>query len=35
MSAAGPLVLVVDDDATARRMLDVRMRALGCQVSMA
>jgi DNA-binding NtrC family response regulator len=35
MSAAGPLVLVVDDDATARRMLDVRMRALGCQVAMA
>jgi two-component system, NtrC family, response regulator AtoC len=34
MSAAGPLVLVVDDDATARRMLDVRMRALGCQVAM-
>jgi len=35
MHAAGPLVLVVDDDATARRMLDVRMRALGCQVAMA
>ena len=35
MSAAGPLVLVVDDDPTARRMLDVRMRALGCQVAMA
>jgi DNA-binding NtrC family response regulator len=35
MNAAGPLVLVVDDDATARRMLDVRMRALGCQVAMA
>jgi DNA-binding NtrC family response regulator len=29
------LVLVVDDDPTARRMLDVRMRALGCQVAMA
>ena len=35
MNAAGPLVLVVDDDATARRMLDVRMRGLGCQVAMA
>ena len=35
MTAAGPLVLVVDDDPTARRMLDVRMRALGCQVAMA
>ena len=32
MSSAGPLVLVVDDDPTARRMLDVRLRALGCQV---
>ena len=35
MNAAGPLVLVVDDDPTAQRMLDVRMRALGCQVVMA
>jgi len=35
MNSAGPLVLVVDDDPTARRMLDVRMRALGCQVAMA
>jgi len=35
VTAAGPLVLVVDDDPTARRMLDVRMRALGCQVAMA
>jgi len=35
MNAAGPLILVVDDDPTARRMLDVRMRALGCQVAMA
>jgi two-component system, NtrC family, response regulator AtoC len=35
MNPAGPLVLVVDDDPTARRMLDVRMRALGCQVAMA
>ena len=32
MNSAGPLVLVVDDDPTARRMLDVRLRALGCQV---
>jgi DNA-binding NtrC family response regulator len=35
MNPAGPLALVVDDDPTARRMLDVRMRALGCQVAMA
>ncbi|HWU40536.1 MAG TPA: response regulator, partial [Candidatus Acidoferrum sp.] len=35
MTPAGPLVLVVDDDPTARLMLDVRMRALGCQVAMA
>jgi DNA-binding NtrC family response regulator len=35
MNAAGPLVLVVDDDPTARRMLDVRMRGLGCQVATA
>jgi len=35
MNAAGPLALIVDDDPTARRMLDVRMRALGCQVAMA
>ena len=35
MNPAGPLVLVVDDDPTARRMLDVRMRGLGCQVAMA
>jgi DNA-binding NtrC family response regulator len=35
MNVAGPLILVVDDDPTARRMLDVRMRALGCQVAMA
>jgi DNA-binding NtrC family response regulator len=35
MNPAGPLALIVDDDPTARRMLDVRMRALGCQVVMA
>ena len=35
MNPTGPLALVVDDDPTARRMLDVRMRALGCQVAMA
>jgi len=28
-------VLVVDDDAAARRLLDVRLRALGCDVTMA
>lgn len=35
MNSAGPLVLVVDDDPSARRVLDVRMRALGCRVAMA
>jgi DNA-binding NtrC family response regulator len=35
MNPAGPLALIVDDDPTARRMLDVRMRALGCQVATA
>jgi two-component system, NtrC family, response regulator AtoC len=35
MIAAEPLVLVVDDDPRARRMLDVRLRALGCRVEMA
>jgi len=35
MSPPGPLVLVVDDDPTARRMLDVRLRAMGCRVIMA
>ncbi len=35
MDALRPLVLVVDDDPTARRMLDVRMRALACRVTMA
>jgi DNA-binding NtrC family response regulator len=32
MDAARSVVLVVDDDPTARRMLDVRLRALGCRV---
>jgi DNA-binding NtrC family response regulator len=31
----GARVLVVDDDAASRRMLDVRLRALGCDVAMA
>ena len=35
MEPADALILVVDDDPTARRMLDVRMRALGCRVAMA
>jgi DNA-binding NtrC family response regulator len=35
MSLASPLVLVVDDEAAARRLLDIRVRALGCQVAMA
>ncbi len=35
MNAASLLVLIVDDDATARRMLDVRVRSLVCQVGMA
>jgi DNA-binding NtrC family response regulator len=32
MTGVGLLVLVVDDDPTVRRMLEVRLRALGCQV---
>jgi DNA-binding NtrC family response regulator len=35
MSVAGPLVLIVDDEAAARRLLDIRVRGLGCQVVMA
>jgi DNA-binding NtrC family response regulator len=35
MNAAGPLVLIVNDDPTARRMLDVRLRAMGYRVIMA
>ncbi len=35
MNPAGPLILISDDDPVARRMLDVRMRALGCRVVMA
>jgi DNA-binding NtrC family response regulator len=31
----GARVLVVDDDATSRRLLEVRLRALGCDVAMA
>jgi len=31
----GSQVLVVDDDAASRRMLDVRLRALGCEVATA
>ena len=31
----GARVLVVDDDAASRRMLEVRLRALGCEVAMA
>ncbi len=32
---AGARVLIVDDDAPARRLLHVRLRALGCEVAMA
>ncbi len=35
METSGPRVLIVDDDATSRRLLDVRLRALECQVAMA
>ncbi len=32
---AGPRVLIVDDDAASRRLLEVRLRPLGCQISTA
>ena len=32
---AGARVLIVDDDAPARRLLQVRLRALGCEVALA
>ena len=32
---AGARVLIVDDDAPARRLLQVRLRALGCEIAMA
>jgi DNA-binding NtrC family response regulator len=35
MSLTSPLVLVVDDEAAARRLLDIRVRGLGCQVATA
>ncbi len=35
MNAAGARTLIVDDDATSRRLLDVRLRALGCETAMA
>jgi two-component system, NtrC family, response regulator AtoC len=35
MHTTGAHVLIVDDDAASRRLLDVRLRALGCQVAMA
>ena len=31
MPTVGPTVLIVDDDASARRLLQVRLRALGCE----
>ncbi len=31
----GARVLIVDDDAPARRLLQVRLRALGCEVALA
>src|SRR5512146_1885665 len=35
MAPPNPLVLIVDDEAPLRRLLDLRMRALGCEVVMA
>jgi DNA-binding NtrC family response regulator len=35
MAPPNPLVLIVDDEASLRRLLDLRMRALGCEVVMA
>jgi DNA-binding NtrC family response regulator len=35
MDTAGVPVLVVDDDAASRRLLDVRLRAMGCDVATA
>ena len=32
---SGARVLIVDDDAPARRLLQVRLRALGCEVALA
>jgi DNA-binding NtrC family response regulator len=35
MYSSGVTVLIVDDDASARRLLEVRLRALGCEAVMA
>jgi len=35
MDPTGARVLIVDDDAASRRLLEVRLRALGCDVAMA
>ena len=35
MQPAGVRVLIVDDDATSRRLMEVRLVALGCEVAMA
>ncbi len=35
MDASGAKILIVDDDAASRRLLEVRLRALECQVAMA
>ena len=35
MDAIGARVLIVDDDAASRRLLEVRLRALGCETAMA
>ena len=32
MDAAGARILIVDDDAASRRLLEVRLRALECDV---
>ncbi len=35
MDTSGAKVLIVDDDAASRRLLEVRLRALECKVAMA
>ena len=35
MDTAGARILIVDDDPTSRRLLDVRLRALGCDTTLA
>ena len=35
METSSARILVVDDDAASRRLLEVRLRTLGCQVMLA